>query len=688
MNKTPGNRQGASSGKVPDSVREEAGRLRDSINYHNHRYHVLDDPEITDADYDALFRALVELEQKFPQIVVGDSPTQRVGAGPVAGFGQVRHERPMLSLENAFDVEGILEFNRRIMARLDRDEPLEFAVEPKLDGTAISILYEHGVLVRAATRGDGSTGEDVTHNVRTIDSVPLRLAGSNHPEVLEVRGEIFMPRAGFEALNAVARSNNEKVFMNPRNAAAGSLRQLDPRITARRPLDMFVYGVGVVRGGYMPDCHSDSLTRLAEFGLKTCPESATVTGIEACLDYYREIGERRDRLPYDIDGVVYKVNDYALQSRLGFVARAPRWAIAHKYPAQEQTTTVTGIEWQVGRTGAITPVARLEPVLVGGVTVSNATLHNFAELSRKDVRPGDRVVVRRAGDVIPEIVRVEKSKKTRRKPAVKLPSVCPVCGSEIIRAEGEVIARCSGGFLCAAQRKEAIRHFASRRALDVEGLGGKLIDLLVDKDLVRSPADLFELTHEQLADLPRMGEKSAQNLLESIERSKKTTLDRFLYALGIREVGEATSQALAGCLGGLEQIQSASEEALQTIEDIGPIVAAHIYHFFRQPHNVAMLKRLIEQGIHWPQPEMHDNRGSRFSGMNVVLTGTLQSMTRTEAKKRIQQEGGKVTGGVSGKTSLVVFGANAGSKLEKARTLHVPVVDEAGFLKMLSDVSS
>ncbi len=685
MMKTSGNRQGVKVPKVPENVLERVRSLRESINYHNHRYHVLDDPEIPDVDFDALFRELAELEQKYPEIIVGESPTQRVGAAPVAGFAQVRHEQPMLSLDNAFDEAAVLDFNRRILERLDREEPIKFAVEPKLDGTAISILYENGILVRAATRGDGSTGEDVTHNVRTIGSVPLRLSGSDYPELLEVRGEIFMPRAGFDALNAGARATNEKIFMNPRNAAAGSLRQLDPRVTARRPLDMFAYGIGIVRGGQMPGCHSDSLARLGEFGLKICPESCSVVGEEACLDYYRQIGEKRDRLPYDIDGVVYKVDDFDLQSRLGFVARAPRWAIAHKFPAQEQATTVTDIEWQVGRTGAITPVARLEPVLVGGVTVSNATLHNFDELSRKDVRPGDAVVVRRAGDVIPEIVRVKIRKNHRRKAAVKLPAVCPVCGSEIIRAEGEVVARCSGGFVCSAQRKESIRHFASRRALDIEGLGGKLIEQLVDMDLVRSPEDLFDLTHEQLADLPRMGEKSAQNLLDSIERSKETTLDRFLYALGIREVGEATSLALAEWLGGLEQIQNASEEELQSIEDIGPIVAAHIHHFFCQTHNVQMVASLIDKGIYWPQPKIRNSRGSAFSGMNVVLTGTLQSMTRTEAKKCIQQEGGKVTGGVTGKTSLVVFGMNAGSKLQKARSLDVPVVDETSFLAMLSD---
>jgi len=677
-------RDGAGETSVPVRVRNRVSHLRKLINSHSYRYYVLDDPEIMDAEFDALFGDLVRLEQEFPTLVTPESPTQRVGGEPVDGFAQVRHELPMLSLDNAFSDETVLDFDARIRERLQRDEPLIYAAEPKLDGTAISIVFENGVLVRAATRGDGVTGEDVTHNVRTIASIPLQLRGNKYPEYLEVRGEIFMPKAGFNDLNNRARTKGEKVFMNPRNAAAGSLRQLDPRLTAKRPLDMFAYSIGLVRGGLMLECHSQALAYLRKLGVKVCPESQVVEGVEGCLEYYRTIDANRDELPYDIDGVVYKVDDFELQARLGFVTRAPRWAIARKFPAQEQTTTVVGIEWQVGRTGAVTPVARLEPVFVGGVTVSNATLHNFDELRRKDVRPGDAVIIRRAGDVIPEIVRVIVKKRPKGAKKVKMPRQCPVCGAEILRVEDEAIARCSGGFTCSAQRKEAIKHFAARRALDIEGLGSKLIDQLVDGGLVESPSDLFALTSAQLIELERMGQKSATNLLESLERSKDTTLDRFLYAIGIREVGEATSLALAKYFGELAPLREASQEELESVNDIGPIVAEHIHSYFRQPHHKALVEKLIKQGIHWAPMKDREIPETPFSGKSIVLTGTLQAMTRADAKSRIQAMGGKVTGSVTKKTSLVIYGENAGSKLQKARKLGIAEADENELLSMLS----
>lgn len=687
MNLSKKNR-GNIDASVPVKIRNRVSRLRKLINLHSYRYHVLDDPEITDAEFDVLFLELVELEQEFPALVTPESPTQRVGGEPVDGFVQVRHELPMLSLDNAFSDESVLDFDVRVRERLKRDESLIYAAEPKLDGTAISIVYESGVLVRAATRGDGVTGEDVTHNVRTITSVPLQLRGGKPPEYIEIRGEIFMPKAGFDALNDRARANGEKIFVNPRNAAAGSLRQLDPRLTAQRPLDMFAYSIGLVRGGQTPGCHSQALAYLQELGVKVCPESQVVEGVAECLAYYRNISAKRDELPYDIDGVVYKVDDFALQAQLGFVTRAPRWAIAHKFPAQEQTTTVIDIEWQVGRTGAVTPVARLEPVFVGGVTVSNATLHNFDELRRKDVRPGDSVVIRRAGDVIPEVVHVIVKKRLKGVKPVDLPGQCPVCGAEVLRVEGEAAARCSGGFTCSAQRKEAIKHFAARRALDIEGLGSKLIDQLVDDGLVESPSDLFDLTSAQLVELQRMGEKSAANLLESLENSKNTTLNRFLYALGIREVGEATSLALAKHFGELAPIRDATRDELQCVNDIGPIVAEHILSFFRQPHNKALVEKLVVRGIHWLPMKDRESQETPFADKIVVLTGTLRAMTRADAKSRIQTMGGKVTSSVTKKTSLVICGENAGSKLQKARKLGIPIADENELLSMLSGANT
>jgi len=669
-------------------AKQRIEKLRDEINGHNYRYYVLDDPIVPDAEYDKLLIELTELESSHPSLVTPESPTQRVGARPISGFEEVRHELPMLSLGNAFTEQDVVDFDQRVRERAQITGPMVYSVEPKLDGTAISLTYEKGKLIRAATRGDGLTGEDVTHNVRTIASIPLVLQGSDYPATLEVRGEIFMPRAGFEAFNDRARKAGEKTFMNPRNAAAGSLRQLDPKITATRPLDMFVYALGHFEGGKLASSHSESLLCLQEWGLKVCPESEVVEGVEGCLRFYGRLGEARDGLPYDIDGVVYKVDGFAIQEMLGFVSRAPRWAIAHKFPAQEQLTTVLAVEWQVGRTGAVTPVARLEPVLVGGVTVSNATLHNFDELQRKDVRAGDTVTVRRAGDVIPEVVQVLIDRRPAKATAEKLPGKCPVCGSEVIRPEDEAAARCTGGLFCSAQRKEALKHFASRLALDIEGLGSKLIDQLVDRGLVETPDGLYGLTNSILMELDRMGAKSAGNLIAALEQSKETTLARFLYGLGIREVGEATALSLATYFGSLEKMSKASEEELQLVPDVGPVGAAQVNAFFRQAHNRQVIDDLLNRGIHWPKASPTSTGHQAFAGMTVVLTGSLEGMTREQAKIRIQALGGTVAGSVSGKTDLVVYGDKAGSKLRNARKLDVRTVDEAGFIEMLEDGAS
>ena len=668
--------------------KKEIESLREQIRYHNYRYHVLDDPEIPDAEYDRMMRRLQALERDHPELITDDSPTQRVGDAPIAAFGTVRHEVPMLSLDNAFAEEELRDFHRRVAARLELEtdaDRLRYAAEPKLDGAAVSLLYEDGRLVRGATRGDGTTGEDITHNVRTIDAIPLRLIGSGYPRSLEVRGEVFMPKAGFEAYNDKARAAGEKTFVNPRNAAAGSLRQLDPKLTAARPLDMYAYSVGHIDGGDLPGTHSKVLDRLQSWGLKVCPERRVVEGVEGCLAYYKAIGAKRDELKYEIDGVVYKVDDLQQQRELGFVSRAPRWAIAHKFPAQEELTTVEGIEFQVGRTGALTPVARLAPVFVGGVTVSNATLHNIDELHRKDVRVGDTVTIRRAGDVIPEVVGVIKSRRPKGTRAVKLPEHCPVCGSAVAREAGEAVARCSGGLYCSAQRAESLKHFVSRRAMDIEGLGAKLIQQLVDIERVKTPADLYGLMRDELAAMERMAEKSADNLVTAIEASRATTLDRFLFALGIRDVGEATAAALASYFGKFDAIVNATEEELLEVPDVGPIVAARIRSFFDEPHNREVIQSLREQGVTWDEYEPQRGSGDGpLTGKTFVLTGTLPSMTRDEAKKKIQAYGGKVTGSVSKKTSYVVFGDNAGSKLAKAKDLGVETIDEAGLLDLLT----
>jgi DNA ligase (NAD+) len=671
----------------PD-IQEQLDRLREEIRYHNYRYHVLDEPEIPDVEYDRLMRQLQELEAAHPELVTPDSPTQRVGDSPVETFGTVEHRLPMLSLDNAFSEEELRDFHRRATQRLeleDSADSLAYTAEPKLDGAAVSLLYEDGTLVRAATRGDGTTGEDITHNVRTIDAVPLHLLGSDYPGTLEVRGEVFMPKAGFEAYNDQARAAGEKTFVNPRNAAAGSLRQLDPRITAARPLDMYVYAVGFVENGKLPGRHSEVLDRLQAWGLKTCPERQVVEGVEGCLRYYEAMAARRDSLSYEIDGIVFKVDDLRQQRELGFVSRAPRWAIAHKFPAQEEMTEVLGVEFQVGRTGALTPVARLSPVFVGGVTVSNATLHNMDELQRKDVRVGDTVIIRRAGDVIPEVVSVVKRRRPKGTTPVQLPAQCPVCDSAVTREEGEAVARCTGGLYCSAQRAQALKHFVSRKAMDIEGLGAKLIDQLVASERVNTPADLYQLGQDELSAMERMGEKSAQNLVEAIEQSKSTSLARFLFALGIREVGEATAAALASHFGKLSSILDASESELVSVPDVGPIVASRIRAFFDEPHNREVIARLQASGVSWPESEPKATaEGGPLSGKTFVLTGTLSAMTRDEAKSRIQELGGKVTGSVSKKTDYVAYGDKPGSKLSKARDLGVATLDEDELIALLA----
>ncbi|MBT3012852.1 MAG: NAD-dependent DNA ligase LigA [Candidatus Thiodiazotropha sp. (ex Lucina aurantia)] len=659
--------------------------LRGEINYHNRQYYVFDAPKIADVAYDRLLRELQQLESEYPQLVTPDSPTQRVGDKPLEGFEEVVHRLPMLSLDNAFGEEEMGEFERRIRDRLklEGDRAIRYLAEPKLDGLAVSLRYEKGSLVLGATRGDGSRGEDVTGNVRTIKAIPLSLQGDDWPEILEVRGEIFMPHEGFEALNRRARERGEKGFVNPRNAAAGSLRQLDPRLTAQRPLSFYAYGLGEVVPAPIADRQSESIRRLRQWGLPISPLHEVVTGVAGCTDFFQRVEKQRDGLPYDIDGVVFKVDDLDLQQQLGFVSRAPRWAIAYKFPAQEEMTQVEAIEFQVGRTGAITPVARLTPVFVGGVTVSNATLHNMDEVLRKDVRPGDTVIVRRAGDVIPEVVSVVMEQRRPDARPVDLPTACPVCDSDIIKPEGEAVARCSGGLYCPAQRKEALKHFASRKAMDIEGLGDKLVDQLVQQELVDTPADLFRLTLEQLSALERMAEKSAKNLLQALEKSKSTTLDRFLYALGIREVGEATAQSLANQFATLEALEQADEERLQETPDVGPIVAAHTHSFFRQAHNREAIEQLIEAGIHWPAVEIQPVEQLPLSGKTVVITGTL-SKPRDEVKQMLQSLGAKVTGSVSKKTDYLLAGEEAGSKLDKAEKLGVAILDEAALQNLLA----
>jgi DNA ligase (NAD+) len=663
-----------------------AAALREQLDDWNYRYYVLDDPSVPDAEYDRSLRELQSLEAANPELIRPDSPTQRVGAKPLAQFQQVRHEVPMLSLENAFNAEDMTDFNRRLLDRLDGDfSELEYACEPKLDGIAVSLLYRDGVLERGATRGDGTTGEDITHNVRTIPSIPLRLRGSDFPPLLEVRGEIYMPKQGFEDLNARARAAGEKTFVNPRNAAAGSLRQLDARLTALRPLEMCCYSVGRVEGGELPTQHAQVLDRLHDWGLRINAESRVVSGIEGCNAYYEQLAERRDTLPYDIDGIVFKVNDLGLQEQLGFVSRAPRWAIARKFPAQEEMTRLLAVEFQVGRTGAITPVARLEPVFVGGVTVSNATLHNKDEIERLAVMVGDTVIVRRAGDVIPQVVSVVQSRRPADASAIAFPTACPVCGSPVEREADEAVMRCMGGLICAAQQKAAIRHFVSRKAMDVDGLGDKLVDQLVDEGLVDSVASLYTLQREELLALERMGAKSVDNLIAALDKSRSTTLPRFIFSLGIREVGEATALSLARHFGTWEALSQATEEALLQVADVGPVVADHLRQFFDSPANLAVVDALREAGVNWPDLEVADETEQPLLGQTWVVTGKLERMSRDEAKASLQALGAKVAGSVSAKTTCLVAGPGAGSKLSKAQEHGVEIIDEAALLALLAE---
>lgn len=726
---------------IPQKILEQAEKLRNAINEHNYSYYVLDHPSIPDAEYDRLLRQLQELEQEHPELITPDSPTQRIGAEPIKSFPEVQHEVPMLSLENAFSDEEIEKFDQRIKDRLKNQNEISYCCEPKLDGLAVSITYKNGILLQGATRGDGYTGEDVTSNIRTIKSIPLKLRGKDFPKLLEVRGEIFMPKEGFKKLNEDALKTGGKQFVNPRNAAAGSIRQLDPQLTATRPLAFFCYGVGKVQSGNLPAEHCKILEVLSDWGLPTNKESKVVKGPKGCLDFYYRMEKKRKDLPYEIDGVVYKVDELALQQELGFVSRAPRWAIAHKFAAEEELTQILAVEFQVGRTGTLTPVARLNPVFVGGATVSNATLHNMDEVERKDVKVGDTIIIRRAGDVIPEIVSVVKDRRPRDAKKIVLPKKCPVCASEVIKPEGEAAARCMGGLYCAAQRKEGIKHFASRRAMDINGLGDKLVDQLVDQGLIHNVADLYHLTESQIAELERSGEKSAANLCNAIEKSKSTTLPRFLYALGIREVGEATALNLAKHFRTLEAIMAADNSSsdrslgetenhllnkskhrslgeaqrnrgfstsvpprptevtstsregskieypeLQSVPDIGPIVAANIAAFFRQSHNLDVIKRLRKSGVHWPEIAAPKESIQPFLGKTFVLTGTLSSLSRDEAKQKLQDLGAKVSGSVSSKTSYVVVGTDPGSKLDEAQRLGITILDEPSFLKLLNSV--
>jgi DNA ligase (NAD+) len=669
------------------SDKQSIEQLRQAVRTYDYHYYVLDDPIVPDAEYDRVFRKLQELEQQSPELITPDSPTQRVGGAASNTFKPVAHLKPMLSLGNVFSEEDLLAFNTRIKDKLQQVKEIEYCCEPKLDGLAVSLIYEHGVLTTAATRGDGQTGEDITANIKTIHSIPLRLFGNDYPELLEVRGEVYMPKAGFEALNKRALERDEKQFANPRNAAAGSLRQLDAKITATRPLDIYCYSIGEYSEFELPATHYEQLNYLKSLGLRVCPEIIKSQGIQGCIDFYETILNKRSSLPYEIDGVVYKVNEIKLQQELGFISRAPRWACAHKFPAQEEMTKINDIDFQVGRTGALTPVARLEPVLVGGVTVSNATLHNMDEIKRKDIRIGDFVVVRRAGDVIPEVASVILEKRPENTKQVVMLSNCPVCGADVVKEEGEAVARCVGGLFCSAQLKQAVMHFASRKAMDIDGLGEKIIEQLIDLKLISTVADLYELRTTQLALLERMGQKSAQNIVDAIKKSKSTQFNRFLYALGIREVGEATARILALRFKNIDEIKLADYESLIQLKDVGPIVANHIIHFFEQEHNVEVINGLIKAGVHWPVHEEAEVKDNPFNNKTVVLTGTLKTVPRNKAKEQLLALGANVTSSVSKKTDYVIAGAEAGSKLDKATQLGIKVLNEEQMIEMLGEAS-
>jgi DNA ligase (NAD+) len=675
-----------------DAAVAEHARIANLLRKYNHQYYVLDQPSVADYDYDQLMRQLMEIEEAFPELRSIDSPSQRVGGEALDQFESVAHKVPMLSLSNGFSNEDIYQFDRRNREGLDLGEKsnIQYIAEPKLDGLAISLLYENGVLIRAATRGDGKSGENVTENVKTIRSVPLSLYSNEDdilPKVLEVRGEIFISKNGFERLNKVQLENDDKTFVNPRNAAAGSLRQLDSKITAQRPLEIYCYSLGLVEG-WQPKTHMEMLEGLKEFGFRVCPEIDVVQSAQGCLEYYAQLSQKRDLLPYDIDGIVYKVDRFDWQSSLGFIAKAPRWALAHKFPAQEKSTVVESIDVQVGRTGAITPVARLKPVFVGGVTVSNVTLHNRQEIERLDVRSGDTVIVRRAGDVIPQIVSVNHDFRDEASEPFMFPTQCPVCESDIEVKEGGVVARCSGGLVCAAQLKQSVKHFASRKAMDIDGLGEKIVEQLIDESLVSSLPDLYALKLEQLVELERFADKSAENLIQSISESKNTELAKFLFALGTPQVGETTAQQLVDRFGSFDSIQNATVEVLESVPDIGPIMAENIHVFFADDRNQVLIQGLIDQGVSWEESDpvlIEDIADLPFIDKTIVLTGTFSSMSRSDAKRKLQSLGAKVTGSVSKKTSFVVVGESPGSKATKAAELGLKIIDEESMLGWFSD---
>ncbi len=667
-----------------NTAKDRIEQLKQELNEYNYQYHVLDAPTVPDATYDRLLHELIALEKQFPELLSPDSPSQKVGAAPLSEFASVKHEVPMLSLDNAFSHEDMLAYEKRIKDRLKRDIELQFSCEPKLDGLAVSILYQGGVMQRAATRGDGQTGEDITANVKTIANVPLKLRGEGYPDVLEIRGEVYLPIAGFEKLNAAQREADKKVFANPRNAAAGSLRQLDSRITATRPLEFCAYSVGMLSDEtLMADTHYDRLQQLSTWGVPIAKQLALANGSDGCQGYYERLADERVKLPFEIDGIVFKVNSIALQQELGFVAKAPRWAIAQKFPAQEEMTILKGVEFQVGRTGAITPVAKLDPVFVGGVTVSNATLHNQDEIKRLDIKIGDTVVVRRAGDVIPQVVSAVVAKRPEGAKDIEFPETCPECGSSVERSADEAVARCTGGLVCPAQLKESLKHFASRKALDVDGLGDKLVEQLVDLGKVKTPVDFFKLSVADVAAMERMGEKSAVNLINALQKAKQTTLPRFLFSLGIREVGEATANNLAQHFLTLEALKAADFEALQEVDDVGAVVAQHIVKFFAEQHNEEVVNQLLECGLSWPEIEAPASGQRPLEGQTFVVTGTLAAMGRSEAKAHLQSLGAKVAGSVSAKTHCLVAGEKAGSKLAKAQDLGVQVMSEADLVELL-----
>jgi DNA ligase (NAD+) len=665
------------------NVALRAAQLRDEINGHDYRYYVLSEPAVPDAEYDRLMKELREIEAAHPELVTPDSPTQRVSGTAAPEFAEVTHAIPMLSLANGFSDEDLTDFDRKVRERLAVPGPIDYAAEPKLDGLAISVLYRDGLYARAATRGDGITGEDVTANVATIRSVPRRLRGKP-PALLEVRGEVFLPFAGFEKMNRDALARGDKTYVNPRNAASGSLRQLDPKITATRPLDLYFYSLGVVEGGAIPEFQSGLAPWLNSLGLRTCPEAKQVRGIEGCREYYRDIGARRTKLPYQIDGVVYKVDSRADQEKLGFVSRAPRWALAHKFPADEELTILEDVVFNVGRTGALTPAAKLKPVFVGGVTVSNATLHNMDEVARKGFMIGDTVVVRRAGDVIPEVARYLPEKRPADARPIVMPGKCPVCGSPVTRSEDQAVYKCTGGVLkCAAQRAQWVMHFAGRRSMDIEGLGEKLIEQLVEDGSVSSPADLFDLKADVLAERERMGEKSARNVVDAIAKSRETTLPRFLFALGIPQVGESTARALAEQFGNLDDLMKASAAQIEETPDVGPIVSGEIAKFFANPMALEIIARMRAAGVKWKDIDVQRAAALPLAGLTIVITGTLSALQREQAEDALRELGAKVSGSVSKKTSFLVVGADAGSKLAKAQSLGVRILDEAALQKIL-----